>query len=188
MRVVAGTLRGRRLDAPAGTATRPTSDRVREALFAILGSVDGDEVLDLFAGSGALGIEALSRGARSATFVEIDPAAIQAIRANVALVDDPDRIRIEPQDWRVALRRAASDSRTFDLCFLDPPYADLPAVLEDLGPALGPVLADGAVLAIEHDARRSAVPVVLPGLAIASRTDRTYGRTGIVVCRMEPRR
>jgi 16S rRNA (guanine966-N2)-methyltransferase len=188
MRVVAGSLRGRRLVAPAGTATRPTSDRAREALFAILGSVVDDDVLDLFAGSGALGVEALSRGARSATFVDADPAALHAIRTNTALVDDPDRICIEPHDWRVAIRRATAASRTFDLCFVDPPYADLADVLVALGSELRPVLADGAQLVIEHDARHAAVPDPIPGLAIASRTDRSYGRTGIVVCRMEPTR
>ena len=85
MRVIAGTYGGRRLQAPPGEATRPTSDRVREALFSILGDrVDGARVLDLFAGSGALGLEALSRGAASATFVDSAPAAIRAVRANLA--------------------------------------------------------------------------------------------------------
>src|SRR5919199_2095346 len=84
MRVVAGTWGGRRLQAPRGDATRPTSDRVREALFSILGDrVTGARVLDLFAGSGALGIEALSRGAVEATFVDSAPAAIRAVRANL---------------------------------------------------------------------------------------------------------
>src|SRR5579864_1384618 len=83
MRVVSGTHRGRMLRAPKGRATRPTSDRVREALFSILASVEGANVLDLFAGSGALGIEALSRGAVSATFVDSAPAAIAAVRANL---------------------------------------------------------------------------------------------------------
>src|ERR671914_22179 len=85
MRVIAGRYGGRRLQAPPGDATRPTSDRVREALFSVLGPrVDGARVLDLFAGSGALGIEALSRGAAAATFVETAPAALKALRANLA--------------------------------------------------------------------------------------------------------
>src|SRR5258707_14629336 len=84
MRVIAGQWGGRRLAAPPGRATRPTSDRVREALFSILGPLDGERVLDLFAGSGALGLEALSRGAASATLVERAPAALRALRENVA--------------------------------------------------------------------------------------------------------
>ena len=94
MRVVAGQYRGRTLVAPRGGSTRPTSDRVREALFSIIGSVEGLDVLDLFAGSGALGIEALSRGAASATFVDASRAAIAAIRANTAMIDDATPIRV----------------------------------------------------------------------------------------------
>jgi len=84
MRVIAGSLGGRRLKAPRGSVTRPTSDRVREALFAMLGELDGASVLDLFAGTGALGIEALSRGARRAVFVERDPAAAKVLQGNLA--------------------------------------------------------------------------------------------------------
>lgn len=94
MRIVAGEHGGRRLVAPAGQATRPTADRVREALFAIIGPVDGLHALDLFAGSGALGLEALSRGAATATFVDDAPSALAAVRRNAAMIDDPDRVRI----------------------------------------------------------------------------------------------
>ena len=93
MRVVAGEWRGHRLAAPAGSATRPTADRVREALFSILGPVDDASVLDLFAGSGALGIEALSRGARSAVFADSSPAATAALRANL------ERLRVDASTW-----------------------------------------------------------------------------------------
>src|SRR3954447_9655647 len=94
MRVIAGTYGGRRLRAPAGTDTRPTSDRVREALFSVLGErVEGARVLDLFAGSGALGIEALSRGAAGATFVDSAPAALKAVRANLAALGAEAEVR-----------------------------------------------------------------------------------------------
>lgn len=120
MRVIAGELRGRRLQAPKGDATRPTSDRVREATFNALGSlgaVDGATVLDGFAGSGALGIEALSRGAAHCLFVERDRAALDALRANLATLGlGPDRATVQPGDIGAATGR-------FDLALLDPPYA-----------------------------------------------------------------
>jgi 16S rRNA (guanine966-N2)-methyltransferase len=126
MRVVAGELGGRRLQAPPGTETRPTSDRVREATFNALGSLDAiedAEVLDLFAGSGALGIEALSRGAARATFVERDRAALAVLRANLEACGlGPDRVTVVPGDGPELLRTARLDG-PWDLVLLDPPYA-----------------------------------------------------------------
>jgi len=127
MRVISGEYRGRRLKAPAGGHVRPTSDRVREAIFDILyslGGVDGFQVADLFAGSGALGIEALSRGAASVTFVERDPASIAAVRANLASagLDDAEArgeatvIRADVDSW------VASTASRYDLVLCDPPY------------------------------------------------------------------
>src|SRR5579859_1944240 len=104
MRVIAGELGGRRLRSPRGEATRPTSGRVREALFSMLGEIDGARVLDLFAGSGALGIEALSRGAASATFVEHAPPALAALRANLAALGLGERSRVVDGDALRALR------------------------------------------------------------------------------------
>src|SRR4051794_14982786 len=104
MRVVGGRLGGRRLTAPRGERTRPTSDRVREALFSILGPLEGDAVLDLYAGSGALGIEALSRGAGAATFVDSAPAAVRAIRHNLEALDLDAEVR--RADARAFLRSA----------------------------------------------------------------------------------
>lgn len=121
MRIIAGDWRGRLLKAPAGAATRPTADRVREALFSMLasrlGTFEGLRVADLFAGSGALGFEALSRGAAHVTFVEQDRAALDAIRANAAALKADDRVRILAGS---ALRLPAS--KPFDLIFADPPY------------------------------------------------------------------
>ena len=122
MRIIAGQLRGRTLEAPKGQSTRPTGDRVREALFSMLasrvGSFEGLHVADLYAGSGALGFEALSRGAAFATFVETDPTAQAAIKANAAKLGVAERVRILGGS-ALALPR----SEPFDLIFADPPYA-----------------------------------------------------------------
>jgi 16S rRNA (guanine966-N2)-methyltransferase len=172
MRVIAGRHGGRRLQAPAGEATRPTADRVREALFSILGPrVEGARVLDLFAGSGALGIEALSRGAASATFVESSPAAVRVLRANLdALGEDAEVVRADALRW---LHGAARAARQYDLVLLDPPYRRGAALGPGLGAALPAVLADGAVVVAESDHR---VPLELP---IALIDDRRYGDTRI---------
>lgn len=162
MRVIAGRWGGRRLQAPRGDGTRPTSDRVREALFSILGDVGGDRVLDLFAGTGALGLEALSRGAAHATFCEVDRDALRVLRANVAAVGAPEgQVAIRP---RPALRHLEDASRShdaYDLALLDPPYR----LAAELGPALtGPlraVLAPGARVVCECD-RRSPLELDLP--------------------------
>ncbi len=120
MRVVAGIARGRKLVAPKGDVTRPTSDFVREAMFNTLGSfldIEGASVLDLFAGTGALGIEALSRGADHATFVESQRAALEAIRANLAAT------RFVGQATVLSLDAARFSPPAVDLAFVDPPYA-----------------------------------------------------------------
>ena len=120
MRVVAGSLRGRRIVAPAGSATRPTTDKVREAVFNALGSLDlihDAAVADLFAGSGALGIEALSRGAARCTFVERDRSALAALRENLSALDLHDRTRVVAADALAAAR-----SLDVDVVFADPPY------------------------------------------------------------------
>jgi 16S rRNA (guanine966-N2)-methyltransferase len=122
MRIIAGEWRGRRLTAPEGMATRPTGDRVRETLFSMLasrlGSFDQLRVADLYAGSGALGLEALSRGAAFACFVEQDPRALAAIRINVEALGATDRIRILARS-----AEAPAPEQPFDLVFADPPYA-----------------------------------------------------------------
>ena len=123
MRIIAGTWRGRVIEAPPGAATRPTADRVRETLFSMLtsrlGSLDGLRVADLFAGSGALGFEALSRGAADVTFVENEAQAIAALRRNAAKLDAGDRMQISARS-ALALPPPAAP---FDLIFADPPYA-----------------------------------------------------------------
>lgn len=120
MRVIAGDLRGRRLVAPEGTATRPTTDKVREAMFNALGSLDllhGARCADLFAGSGAVGIEALSRGASQCTFVERDREALRALRQNLAALGCEERTRVMPGDATTLV-----GALEVDLVFADPPY------------------------------------------------------------------
>lgn len=174
MRVVGGRLGGRRLHAPPGDATRPTSDRVRESLFSILGPLDGGRVLDLFAGTGALGIEALSRGADHATFVERSRPATEALRRNLeALGLGPEVARTATGGADRHLRDAARGGEAYDLVFLDPPYRDGPRLAPGLGIALGPVLAAGARVVTESDRRH---PMDL-GLTV--RDERRYGDTAI---------
>jgi 16S rRNA (guanine966-N2)-methyltransferase len=125
MRVVAGSAGGRRLAAPPGDRVRPTSDRVREAIFNALGSlglVDGALVVDLFAGTGALGIEALSRGAHHATFVDADPRSLAVVRANLAATGLADRADVVKADALAWVAAEAARRTPFDLAFADPPY------------------------------------------------------------------
>ena len=172
MRVIAGALGGRRLRAPAGRGTRPTSDRVREALFAILGALDGAVVLDLFAGSGALGIEALSRGAARAVFVERDRAALDALRGNLSTLElGPARAEVRPVDVRIALGTARRRDEKYDLILIDPPYRLASALGRELSSALPGLLEPGARVVSESDRRD---PLDL-GLPVAD--ERRYGDT-----------
>ena len=168
MRVIAGRYRGRRLVAPPGQSTRPTSDRVREALFSILGTrVEHSDVLDLFAGSGALGIEALSRGAASAVFVDNAAPAVAAMRRNLDGVDGGEVVR---RDARAYLRTARENARQYDLVFLDPPYREAAALGRALAEALPPVVAPDGLVITESDRR---TPLDLPELV----DERRYGDT-----------
>ncbi len=164
MRIIAGEHRGARIFAPKGRETRPTSDRVREAAFNLIGPVDGAAVLDLFAGSGAMGLEALSRGAASCVCVESDRDACRTIDRNVEKLGVKG-VRVLQRD---ALRVLAAETRTYDLVLCDPPYgyADLPR----LGRYLPRVLTPDGLLVYESDAREE--PAV-DGLTV--RTSRTYG-------------
>jgi 16S rRNA (guanine(966)-N(2))-methyltransferase RsmD len=165
VRIVAGELGGRRLEAPRGAAVRPTADRVREALFSILGEVSEARVLDLYCGTGALGIEALSRGAVTAELVDTRPATA---RHNVEALGLEDRATVVRSDAMRYLRR--QDAR-FDLVFCDPPYelaARLAPELDELAPSR---LAEGGRLITESGARRP-IEVDLPLLV-----ERRYGDT-----------
>jgi len=172
VRVVAGRYGGRRLVAPPGDATRPTTDRVREALFSVLGaSIEGARVLDLYAGSGALGIEALSRGAAAAVFVDRAQPAVTAIRANLASLEiDADVRRMQA---RTALRTASKRAEAYDLVFLDPPYRRTAELGRELSETLPAVLAPGARVVSESD-RRDVLALQIP-----LTDERRYGDTVI---------
>jgi 16S rRNA (guanine966-N2)-methyltransferase len=163
MRIIAGSHRGHRIAAPKGRDTRPTSDRVRESAFNLIGPVDGAAVLDLFAGSGALGLEALSRGAASAVLVESDRDACRTINANL------EKLKLHAtvlcQD---VVRAVASDRRTYDLILCDPPYGYDHAKIT---PHLARLLNEDGVLVYESSGRED--PPEIPGLE--QRTSRKYG-------------
>ena len=175
MRIVAGRHKGRRLRTPAGAGTRPTADRVREALFSILRPVDGLRVLDLYAGSGALGLEALSRGAASVTFVESAPPALAAIHANLeAAAEDAEVVASDAIAW---LRAAVARERAFDLVFCDPPYDAAARIAQPLADLLPRVAAPQGLIVTESSKRN---PLALD-LPLAD--ERTYGDTRIAIHR-----
>ena len=173
MRIIAGSHRGHKIHAPRGHDVRPTSDRVRENVFNILGAVDGAAVLDLYAGSGAMGLEALSRGAVKAVFVEWDGDAVRAIERNL------DKLRLSGtvlrQDAVTALASEAGSGRKYDLVLVDPPYDMYADIQPKLARYLPSVLAEDGVVVVETDAR------IEPELPLVERTSRKYGSTRITV-------
>jgi 16S rRNA (guanine966-N2)-methyltransferase len=172
VRVIAGRFGGRRLSAPRGARTRPTADRVRESLFSVLGDLEGARVLDLFAGSGALGIEALSRGAAEATFVDSAPAALRALRENLAALEiRAEAAEVRRADARAFLRTARKSGRQYDLVFVDPPYRRAAALASELERELPAVLSPGARVAVETG-RQAPLDLALPLL-----DERRYGDT-----------
>ena len=178
MRVIAGTRKGHKLVAPHGLDTRPTSDRVRENIFNLIGPVDGARVLDLFAGSGALGIEALSRGAASAVFVERDPDALRAIERNL----DHLRLtgaRVVRGDVLRTIAQEATAGAKYDLVLVDPPYDMLTEIQPRLARHLPPLLAPDGLLVLETDSR------VQPELPLPLRTSRRYGQTRVTLFEAE---
>jgi len=176
MRVIGGQLGGRTLVAPRGRGTRPTSDRVREAVFSILGDVAGARVLDLFAGSGALAVEALSRGASEATLVDSSAAAVSAARRNLEALGLDAEVRRQPV--LPFLRNATVQRRHYDLVFVDPPYRHPSRLVEQLGAALEPVLTPGARVVCESDRR---APLRLALAALEPFAERVYGDTLILI-------
>jgi 16S rRNA (guanine966-N2)-methyltransferase len=178
MRVIAGRLGGRRLKAPKGRVTRPTSDRVREALFSILGDLDGAEVLDLFAGTGALGIEAISRGARRAVFVARDAVALKALEKNLAALGiEPSEAEVRRADANDALRTAREREETYDLVLIDPPYRQAHDFGRELSAVVPSLLKPEARVVVESDRR---APLEL---ALEVEQERRYGDTEIRIHR-----
>src|SRR4051794_39408358 len=163
MRIIAGSRKGHRIDAPKGDRTRPTSDFVRESAFNLIGPLDGAAVIDLYAGSGAMGLEALSRGAESCVFVDSDREACRTINANL------EKLRFEARVYCQDVGRAlAADAGTYDLVLLDPPYGDPPH--ERLASQLARIVAPDGLLVYETAAETEPE---IDGLAI--RTSRRYG-------------
>ena len=174
MRIIAGEKRGAKIVAPKGHDTRPTGDRVREAAFNLVGPVDGATVLDLFAGSGAYGLEALSRGASSAVFAEADRAAHAAIRQNLeklgfrgATVLNRDAIQV--------LSEEAGSTRKYDLVLLDPPYRMYSALQDRISLYLPAVLAEDGLAVVETHAKEE------PELPLQKRTSRRYGSARLTI-------
>ena len=177
MRIIAGSRKGHTIHAPRGRETRPTSDRVRENVFNIVGPVDGATVLDLYAGSGAMGLEALSRGAIKAVFVERDADAVRAIERNL------DKLRLSGtilrQDAVTALATEAGTHRKYDLVLVDPPYDMYPDLQPQLARYLPALLSADGLLVVETDAR------VEPELPLARRTTRKYGQARVTIYEAE---
>lgn len=170
MRVVAGRFKGRTLHAPQGTSVRPTSDKVRGAIFNVLGDVEGLRVLDLFAGTGALGIEALSRGAADAAFVDTNTGPVER---NLAAIGVHAAVR-----RRDALRFLADANAAYDLVFADPPYSSAPSLGERLTELLPAVLSNDARIVTESDKR---APLEL---SLTLEFERDYGDTRIRIHRV----
>ena len=168
MRIIAGSRKGHRIVAPKGRCTRPTSDRVRENTFNLIGPVDGATVLDLFAGSGAMGLEALSRGAARATFVEQDAKTAAVIEANLEKLRLTGA-RIVRDDAVRALATEASAGRKYDLVLVDPPYDRYDELQPTLARYLPHVLDAGGLVVVETSARTE------PELPLELRTSRKYG-------------
>jgi 16S rRNA (guanine966-N2)-methyltransferase len=168
VRIIAGSRKGHTIAAPKGADTRPTGDRVREAAFNLIGPVDGAAVLDLFAGSGAMGLEALSRGADRAVFVESSGEAVRTIERNL----DKLRLtgaRIVRGDGVRTLAAEAAAGRKYDLVLVDPPYEMYASLQPQLARYLPAVLAEDGLAVVETDARTE------PELPLATRTSRRYG-------------
>jgi 16S rRNA (guanine966-N2)-methyltransferase len=174
MRVIAGAYRGRRLKVPPGVRTRPTADRVREALFSVLGHVEDMRVADLFAGSGALGIEALSRGAEHATFVEKSHAAVGVLKFNLAALGIVEGVEVFEWD-AVRWLETVGGELEFDLVFVDPPYSSAPRLGAPLTELLPGILSPHATIVTESDKRE---PLVLD---LPLDDERVYGDTRIAL-------
>ncbi|THJ24726.1 MAG: 16S rRNA (guanine(966)-N(2))-methyltransferase RsmD [Nitrospira sp. CG24E] len=177
MRVIAGSHRGRRLSGPKGTSLRPTSDKVRQAIFSILGTqVSGGRFLDLYAGTGAVGIEALSRGASSVTFVESDPKAVKLLQKNLHSCQLLDRAQVHVGQTASFLDQKDCWDSPYDVLFADPPYAaldELEIMIHSWRPGL---LSDRATIIIEQDSRTE-LPASLDHATLVRRY--VYGDTAL---------
>jgi 16S rRNA (guanine966-N2)-methyltransferase len=174
MRIIAGSRKGARIFAPKSD-TRPTGDRVREAAFNLIGPVEDMGVLDLFAGSGAMGLEALSRGAKNAVFVESDREAQRAIERNLEKLDLKGA-RILKSDARRALAAEAASSRRYDLVLVDPPYRMFDSLQPTLAAYVPALLAEDGLVVVETDKRTE--PELPP---LVERSSRSYGSARLTI-------
>ncbi len=176
MRIIAGTYRGRRIEAPEGMDTRPTLDRVRENLFNMLqGRIRETRVLDLFAGSGALSLEALSRGAAFAVMADRDPKAVRTEKKNIAALGAENRTRVIHSAWQETAARLRAEGEKFELIFLDPPYALTD--LREVTAAVMPLMDADCLLIVEHEAKSEIQ--VSEGLQLVK--ERTWGYCGVKI-------
>jgi 16S rRNA (guanine966-N2)-methyltransferase len=178
IRIVGGAKRGHRLKVPKVENLRPTSEKVREAIFNVLGSVNGGRVLELFAGTGALGLEALSRGAASCVFVEMEPAIAVVLRSNIAKLGYAGVSEVLVSTYEGAAQRLRGATPGFDLLFVDPPYRMLPDVELALGSILPLLVAEGGVVVVEGPRGFCAT------FGQEAIFDRVYGDTRIVMLKV----
>jgi 16S rRNA (guanine966-N2)-methyltransferase len=176
VRIIAGSRRGHRIAAPKGTSTRPTGDRVREAAFNLIGPVDDAVVLDLYAGSGAMGLEAMSRGARRCVFVEADAAACRTIQQNLVRLELTGAL-VLCRDALAVARQERAAGRRYDLVLVDPPYGEWAPLEQRLGDVLPALVADDGLLVVETEARTE------PSLPLARATSRRYGSARLTLFR-----
>ncbi len=175
---MAGTERGRRLKVAPGGEVRPTSEKVREAIFDVLGPVNGATVLDLFAGTGAMGLEALSRGAGRCVFVENDPAVAAVLRQNIGTLGREAICQVIVADYQRAVADLAPAAPGFDLLFVDPPYRMLADVEAALMPWLASLSATGGLVVVEGDKSSNVTLGQTPVF------ERTYGDTRVAIITM----
>jgi len=183
LRVISGTARGRSLKPVPGMGTRPTTDKVKEALFSMIGPYfDGGCVLDLFAGTGGLGIEALSRGAEQAIFVDKDPKAVEVVKHNVQAAGVAEQSEVYRNDAKRAIKALTKRDISFELIFLDPPYRlkDADELLE--GMWNDGLISEDATIVVEHDSKHE-YPEEIGPLYVWKKTE--YGEIGITVYRVK---
>lgn len=182
MRIIAGKYRGRRLRAPSGRRIRPTSDRLRESIFNIIGpDIQGKTILDIFAGTGAMGIEALSRGAEHAVFIDKHPAALECIRANIGPLAIPDQWDIIRWDVAPNLDYLAKRAMRYDYAFIDPPYNRGLATQALENVVACDAMASGGLIVLEHHRREK---VVCGDNRITLLDQRRYGKTLVSFLRL----
>jgi len=151
-RIISGSARGTKLMAPAGAVTRPTGDKVKEALFSIIAArLPAAGFLDIFAGTGQIGLEAASRGCQAVVLIEKAPASLTAIRANISKTHLSEKVTVLAMDAQAALKKLLAESRRFPIIFLDPPYQDAIASLQKFAPQLNELLSEEGILILEHD-------------------------------------